>query len=79
MATNFRNTTKTEMGDLLPIDRHIQTYLKQDHINIWHMHSHKISSHQESMSSHKRCKQKRRQDTLDTNYSNDSYIFTDLI
>ena len=36
------------------------------------MRSQKISSHQESMGSHKRRKQKIRQDTLNTNYSNDS-------
>ena len=36
------------------------------------MHSQKISSHQESMGSHKRRKQEIRQDTLNTNYSNDS-------
>ena len=67
----FRNTTKTEMGDPCQV---ITTFnlLKKDHINIWHMHSQKISSHQESMSSHKRRKQKIRQETLNTNYSNDS-------
>ena len=36
------------------------------------MHSQKIISHQGSMGSHLRCKQKIRQDTLNTNCSNDS-------
>ena len=36
------------------------------------MHSTKGSSHPESMSSHKRRKQEIRQETLKTNYSNDS-------
>ena len=45
---------------------------KKDHINIWHMHSQKFISHQRSMGSHFKTQAKIRQDTLNTNYSNDS-------